>query len=228
MELDLDLRRTVSWRFTVADVTKAIIGVDFLSFYDLMVDCRNKRLIDNKTTLSAGAAPVPSSDAISSVKTITGESKYLDLLRDVPEITRPAGTHRIIRHNKVHHIRTSAGPPVYCTPRSLAQDTHKIAKQVFKDILKNGTTRPSESPWSSPLHLAPKKNSGWRPCGDYRMFNARTIPDRYHICHIEDFTQNIVGCKIFSTVDLVKAYRKNKNIYVSKIEKKRFYAAPDY
>lgn len=33
LELNLGLRRDYSWRFIVADVTKAIIGVDLLSFY---------------------------------------------------------------------------------------------------------------------------------------------------------------------------------------------------
>ncbi|CAF4935385.1 unnamed protein product [Pieris macdunnoughi] len=208
MELDLGLRRAFSWQFIIADVTKAIIGVDFLSYYDLIVDCRNKRLIDNKTSLSASANPVPASDAITSVKTITGESKYLNLLRDFPEITRPASTHRVIRHNTVHHIKTTAGPPVYCTPRRLAPDKLKIAKQEFGEMLRIGTARPSESPWSSPLHLAAKKDNGWRPCGDYRMLNARTIPDRYPIRHIQDFTQNIAGCRIFSKIDLIKAYNQ--------------------
>ncbi|GBP08506.1 hypothetical protein EVAR_77186_1 [Eumeta japonica] len=75
-------------------------------------------------------------------------------------------------------------------------------------MLKNGTARPSESCWSSPLHLAPKKESGWRPCGDYRTLNARTIPDRYPIRHIQDFSHNITGSKVFSTIDLVKAYNQ--------------------
>ncbi|XP_047541805.1 uncharacterized protein LOC125074519 [Vanessa atalanta] len=55
LELDIGLRRNFTWRFVVADVTKAIIGVDFLSFYNLAVDCRHKRLIDNVTTLQASA-----------------------------------------------------------------------------------------------------------------------------------------------------------------------------
>ncbi|GBP12668.1 hypothetical protein EVAR_10316_1 [Eumeta japonica] len=75
-------------------------------------------------------------------------------------------------------------------------------------MLKNGTARPSVSCWSSPLHLAPKKESGWRPCGDYRMLNARTIPNRYPIRHIQDFSHNITGSKEFSKIDLVKAYNQ--------------------
>lgn len=208
LDLDLGLRRDYPWRFIVADVNKAIIGIDFLSFYNLMVDCRNRRLIDSSTTLSVTASLATSSKIISSVKTTAGESKYLDLLRKFPEITRPSGVQRVVRHNTTHHIKTTPGAPVYCTPRRLAPDKLKIAKQEFEAMLKTGTARPSKSPWSSPLHLAPKKDNGWRPCGDYRLLNARTVPDRYPIRHIQDFTQNISGCTVFSTIDLVKAYNQ--------------------
>ncbi|XP_063635129.1 uncharacterized protein LOC134805855 [Cydia splendana] len=208
LELDLGLRRCYRWRFIVADVTKAIIGVDFLSHYNLLVDCTNKRLIDCLTSLHSPAKPVPSSNTIASIKTIIGESKYYDILRDFPDVTRPAGTHRQLNHGTVHHIRTTPGPPVVSPPRRLAPDKLKIAKAEFQSMLESGTARPSESPWSSPLHLAPKKDNGWRPCGDYRMLNARTIPDCYPIRHIHDFTQNITGCKVFSTIDLVKAYNQ--------------------
>lgn len=52
LHLNLGLRRTFSWKFVIADVAKPIIGVDLLSFYNLLVDCRSQRLIDGTTTLS--------------------------------------------------------------------------------------------------------------------------------------------------------------------------------
>lgn len=208
INLDLGLRRNYPWRFVVANVTKPIIGVDFLSFYNLVVDCRNQKLVDNTTSLTTSAL-FALDCAIDSVKVLTGESHYHGLLtQEFPEITRPAGTHRIIPHSTQHHIRTTPGPPVSSAPRRLAPDKLKVAKQEFESMLNDGTARPSESSWSSPLHLAPKKDNGWRPCGDYRQLNSRTIPDRYPIRHLHDFTHSISGCKIFSTIDLVKAYNQ--------------------
>lgn len=208
LNLDFGLRRTLVWRFVVADVTKPIIGVDFLNYYSLIVDCRNRRLIDNLTSIASTATAANCKD-VSSVKVVTGESRYHKILEDFPEITRPAGRHNTsIPHNTVHHIHTTPGPPVSLPPRRLAPDKLKIAQEEFRIMLASGTARPSESPWSSPLHLAPKKGNGWRPCGDYRSLNARTVPDRYPIKHIQDFSYNIAGCKVFSTLDLEKAYNQ--------------------
>lgn len=49
--VDLGLRRSMNFEFLLADVTKPIIGVDFLHKYDLLVDVRRKKLIDAKTKL---------------------------------------------------------------------------------------------------------------------------------------------------------------------------------
>lgn len=207
LSLNLGLRRNYQWRFVVADVSKAIIGIDFLKFYNLIVDCRNNCLIDNTTTLRTSACAVNNCN-VSSVKINIANSKYYSILKDFIEITCPSGTPVKVKHDTVHYIKTTPGPPVYCTPRRLAPDKLKIAKQKFELMLNNGTAQPSKSPWASPLHLAPKKENDWRPCGDYRMLNSRTIPDRYPIRHLHDFTHAISGCRVFSTIDLERAYNQ--------------------
>ena len=75
-------------------------------------------------------------------------------------------------------------------------------------MLRSGTSRRSDSPWASPLQLFPKKEDGWRPCGDYRALNARTVPIQYPVRHIADFAHQLAGRKDFSTIDLLKAYNQ--------------------
>lgn len=210
LQLDLGLRRVFTWSFTIADVSKPIIGIDFLSFYGLLVDCKKQRLIDGITSLSVNALSSELPDDIASIKAVTGESDFHAILREFPEITRPAGIHTTPKHDTLHHIRTTPGPPVSCRPRRLDPVRLQVAKKEFEDMLASGVARRSESSWSSALHLVKKKDDGWRPCGDYRSLNARTIPDRYPIRHIQDFSHQLAGCSVFSTVDLVKAYNQIK------------------
>jgi hypothetical protein len=54
----------------------------------------------------------------------------------------------------------------------------------------------------------PKKDNGWRPCGYYRALNARTIPDRYPVPHIHDYSHQLYGCRFSSKIDLVRAYNQ--------------------
>ena len=147
---------------------------------------------------------------VASVKMVASESVYHTLLRKYPDLTKPGGTPVEVNHNTCHYIKTTPGPPVACKPRRLAPDRLQFAKKEFETMMRLGIVRPSKSSWSSPLHLVPK-GSGvdlWRAVGDYVRVNARSVPDRYPIRHIEDFAQSLRGKKIFSTVDLMRAYNQ--------------------
>jgi len=141
LHLDLGLRRDFVWRFVVADVTHSIIGVDFLSFYNF-VNVRHKRLIDNVTSLTAQGTFVNSS--VPHVKIICGNSRYHNILTIFPNIIRPPGVVRNIRHTTQHHIRTTPGQPVYCRIRWLALGRLKIVRSEFEKMVGDSIARRSE------------------------------------------------------------------------------------
>nr|XP_015839708.1 PREDICTED: uncharacterized protein LOC107398802 [Tribolium castaneum] len=130
-QLNLGLRREFKWQFIIADVSYAIIGADFIHHYKLLVDLRNRRLIDSLTQVCAECeirvVDVPT------VKTLcmAGASEYHRLLLEFPAITKPPNIHQERRHNTVHFIRTTDGPPVSCRPRRLVPDRYKAAKKEF-------------------------------------------------------------------------------------------------
>ena len=71
-----------------------------------------------------------------------------------------------------------------------------------------GIIRPSSSPWSSPLHVVPKADGGWRPCGDYRKLNVATADDCYPLPHIHSFSEVTHGATVFLVLDLVRGYHQ--------------------
>lgn len=85
LRLNFRLCRDFTWRFVIAEVSKPIIGVDFLSHYNLLVDVRNQCLLYGLTQLTARGHV--SKCSIPSIKVVVGKTEYDGLLREFPENT---------------------------------------------------------------------------------------------------------------------------------------------
>lgn len=116
--------------------------------------------------------------------------------------------------NKVRHeIKTTDELPVYSkTYRYPYIHKEEVQNQITK-MLEENIIRPSNSPWSSPIWIVPKKldksgNKKWRMVVDYRKLNEKTIDDRYLIPNISEILDKLGRCMYFTTLDLASGFHQ--------------------
>ena len=208
LHLALTPQRPFAWSFVIAQVEKRILGVDFLTAHDILIDPRGRRLVHRPTGTVIPAVPCCLPAPL--LTHLHHESPYHALLQEFPLLTsetpNPSKRDPGVRHNIV-----TSGPPCFARPRRLPPERLQAARAEFQRMVDEGIARPSDSCWASPLHMVPKAQEGeWRACGDYRALNAMTRPDRYPIPHVQDFHSRLNGQQVFSKIDLEKAFHQIK------------------
>lgn len=193
-------------KFYLADVSRPILGADFIINNGLVVDLKGKRLISpSKFSVLLTSSDNPS--PVSGLSTAPHNQYSELLLKKYSDILTPSFDSDSNKHGVEHHIVTT-GPPVHAHARRLDPEKLEAAKAEFKRMEQMGIIRRSNSAWSSPLHMVRKSDNSWRPCGDYRQVNNATVDDRYPLPHIQDFNNKLAGCKVFSKIDLIRGYHQ--------------------
>ena len=173
----------------LATVPFPILGADFLPHHHL-VDPHNHqvpRSADLQPLPASSTSAPPSPPFVAHLQTMALPIWYL--IAEFPTVFNSGIQASKPTHGVQHHIQTTR-PPVFTKARRLDADHLRTAMAEFAKLEAAGVIRCSDSPWSSTLHLVPKPNSTWRPCGDYRRLNLATVPDRHPLPNLHDFSSS--------------------------------------
>ena len=188
----------VKHKFILADIKKPILGSDFFRSHNLLIDIPGQCLSrGSPSSPLVRARPASFFGSVNGLRCVA--SQVLDLFAQFPSVTQTAAafdSSKPAKHGLTHTIPTT-GPPVFARARRLFGEKLDVAKSEFQKMMDLGIVRPSSSAWASPLHVVPKANGGWRPCGDYRRLNLATKDDRYPLPHIHSFSAVTFGATFF-------------------------------
>ena len=107
--LDLEMHCRFPWPLTIADVSKPIIGADFLRQSDLLVDLARECLLNGQTfysTLLKTSRVLPLG-----LCCVAKPCIYYSPLQSFPSLMQPYFSRSDIQHNVTHHPRATLLQP---------------------------------------------------------------------------------------------------------------------
>ena len=107
-----------------------------------------------------------------------------------------------------HHIELSDTTPVFKHPFRLPFAHRDIVKSEVEKLLASGIIEPAVSPYNAPIILVKKSSGGYRLVSDLRLLNQKIKDDRYPHSFATDAIDQLAGCTIFSTLDLLSSFHQ--------------------
>ena len=133
------LRRQFTWNFVVADVQEPLLGKDFLSFHNLLVDCKNHQILDQLTSRTTGSKSLEitrSSNEVLINKVSHENPVVSELFAKYPQVLIPRNIDEVPTKTKSYHsIDTSNSCPTFCKNRRLSPEKEDAARKEFTSYL---------------------------------------------------------------------------------------------
>lgn len=205
--------RSVSFCADTIPVRLMNLGIDAITLYKgttlgSVEQCVEEKRKDHRSAISAVTSSRPAGSTLFDLSNVhPSERNLLIPLLDEFSDVFSQGPDDIGRTNVVcHKIMTRDATPIRQPPRRVPIHRREQVGEMIKSMLKNEIIVPSESPWSSPVVLAKKKDGSLRFCVDFRRLNDITVKDAYPLPRIDTILETVAGAKYFSTLDLACGY----------------------
>ena len=134
-----------------------------------------------------------------------------DVLNKYPEVFQSGlGT---FNGPEVSLVVDADAPPRFCKARPLPYAMRDAVSDELERLVKEGTLEPVDYvEWAAPIVAVLKSDRKTvRICGDFRMtINPVSKLNRYPLPKVEDLFSNLAKGKIFSKLDLTRAYQQLK------------------
>lgn len=112
-----------------------------------------------------------------------------------------------------HKILTKDDEPTYTKTYRFPNHFKKDVEKQISEMLEDGVIIPSNSPYSSPIWVVPKKcdasqSRKVRVVIDFRKLNEKTINDKFPIPQIEEILDSLGKSTYFTTLDLKSGFHQ--------------------
>jgi hypothetical protein len=186
-----------------------VLGIDLLRRYLFSIDLKKGSASLRPPTAADEVQPIQAQPAfqVSDSPPLTlspDEEQRLRqfLAEELPLFDSVRGLTPLTRHE----IRLLHPEPVKQRYRPRNPFMQGIIDEEVDKMLAEGVIEPSESPWSSPIVLAKKKDGNHRFCIDFRKVNEVTRKDAYPLPFINVILDKLRRAGYISTIDLKSGY----------------------
>lgn len=185
-----------------------ILGMDFWRGFGLFPDQLESILLtkNNNDVVVSELQPSSTSHLVS-FDHLSDEQRATanDIIAQFTDISyerRGLGRTSLITHS----IDTGDSPPIRQRYYRMSPDKQRILLKHVDAMLAEDVIEPSESPWSNPVILTPKKNGELRFCLDSRKLNSVTKKDAYNLPYISEILDNLRDAKYLTSLDISKCF----------------------
>lgn len=106
----------------------------------------------------------------------------------------------------VEHKIVTDSEPIKQRAYRVSPAMQRHIDEAVQSMLEEGVIEPSQSAWSSPVLLVPKKDGKYRFCVDYRRLNRVSKKDAYPLPYMNSILDKLRNAKYLSSLDIKSAY----------------------